>query len=166
MLCSRRLVMADDEGRRGGRRRRGGEAGAGQVALGAQHGGQVPGLVGVEQGQQLAGGGGVTEFVGSAGGQRPRPPQGIRADPEGAGVFEGAAGVAQRVRWLAAGGGGEGFHDADHRLVLGIFAGPQVPQRRQHGLGGRRRRRAAPPASPVAGEVLDVAPARRSPRPG
>ena len=36
-----------------------GQAGAGQFALGPQHRGQVPGLVGVEHGKQLAGGGGV-----------------------------------------------------------------------------------------------------------
>ena len=37
----------------------GGEAGAHQVAFGPQHGGKVPGLVGVEQREQLAGGGRV-----------------------------------------------------------------------------------------------------------
>ena len=45
------------------------------------------------------------------------------------------AGVAQRILRLAAGGGGEGLHDADQRLVLGVFAGRQVLQSRQQGLG-------------------------------
>ena len=34
-----------------------GEAGAGQVAFGSQHRNQVSGLVGIEQRQQIAGGG-------------------------------------------------------------------------------------------------------------
>jgi len=41
-----------------------GETGAGQVALGAQHRGEVAGLVRVEQREQFADGGGVTQVVG------------------------------------------------------------------------------------------------------
>ena len=134
-----------------------GEAGAGQIAFGAQHGGQVPGRAGVELGEQLAGGGGVPQVMSSAGGQRPRPAQAFMADPEGADMRESAAGVAQRVLRLYAGGGGEGFRDVDQRLVLGVFAGPQVPQSREHSLRrpdiAAQRRQPAP----VAGEVLDVA---------
>ena len=56
----------------------GGQAGTHQVTFGAQHRGQVPGLVVIEQGEQLADGGAVAQVVGGAGGQRPRPPQVVR----------------------------------------------------------------------------------------
>ncbi len=79
----------------------GGEAGAGQVAFGALHGGQFPGLVFVEHGQQL--GGGVGEVVGGAGRQRPGPPQELLADHQGIGLAEDGAGVAERGFGLAAG---------------------------------------------------------------
>ena len=83
-------------GERSGERRAGrgrvaagwGEAGPGQVAFGSLHGGQLPGLVSVQHGQQLGGGGGVGELTGGAGGQRPRPPQVLLADPQGAGVIQ------------------------------------------------------------------------------
>ena len=62
-------------GDRGGERRTGvraavggDEAGAGQVAFGALHRGQLPGPVPVEQGQQFGSGGGVGDVVGGAGG--------------------------------------------------------------------------------------------------
>ena len=58
----------------------GGAAGAGQIAFGALHGGQLPGRVSVQQGQQVAGGGGVSQVVRGAGGQRPGPPQDLVAD--------------------------------------------------------------------------------------
>jgi hypothetical protein len=58
-----------------------GEAGAGQVAFGTLHGGQLAGPVAIERRQQLAGGSGVGEV---AGGQRPRPPQVLGADGQGA----------------------------------------------------------------------------------
>jgi hypothetical protein len=71
-------------------------------------------------------------------------------------VVERGAGVAERILWLAAGGGGERLDGADERLVLGIFAGPQVLQRDENGLGGggiaaHRRQPAA-----VAGKELVV----------
>jgi len=76
-------------GDRGGDRRAcvraavgGGQAGAGQVALGALHRGQVPGLVAVEQGEHVVGGGGVGEVVRGAGGQRPRPAQVLVTDAQ------------------------------------------------------------------------------------
>ena len=50
-----------------------GQAGAGQVAFGPQHRGQVPGLVRVEQGDQLAGGRVIAQFVSRASGERPGP---------------------------------------------------------------------------------------------
>jgi|SoiMethySBSTD1v2_1073268.scaffolds.fasta_scaffold2512724_1 hypothetical protein len=50
------LAQAND--RSGARRVGGGEAGAGQIAFGAQYGDQLPGLV-VEHGQQFVGGDGV-----------------------------------------------------------------------------------------------------------
>src|SRR5262245_66297029 len=88
--------------------------------------------------------------MGGAGGQRPRPAQEIVAYPEGIRVGERAAGMAQRVAWLAAGGGGERFHDADQRLVLGILADPQVPKSRQYFFGGldipAQRRQPSPAA--------------------
>ena len=90
----------------------GGQAGAGQLAFGPQHGPKMPGHVGVEQGEQLACGG-ITQVVGGAGGQRPRPAEELVADAEGSCVREGGAGVAQRVQWLAAGVGGGGFQEAD-----------------------------------------------------
>src|SRR5580693_10667204 len=94
------LAQPGDRGgeRRGGIRvaAGGGQAGAGQVAFGALHRGQLPGWVAVQQGQQLAGGGGVGQVVRGAGGQRPGPPQVLVADPEGAGVVQSCAGVAQR----------------------------------------------------------------------
>ena len=74
--------MLAQAGDRGGKRQAGGvrvpvcrgQAGADQVAFGALHGGQLPRLVAVEHGQQLAGRDGVGEVVGGTGGQRPRPP--------------------------------------------------------------------------------------------
>ena len=124
-----------------------GEPGPDEVAFGPQHRGQVPGRIGVEQGEQLAGGGGVAQLVGGAGGQRPRPAQAFVAYPEGVGVGEDAAGVAQRGLRLAAGGGGEGLHDADRwpgpgdlRWPAGLAVPPAWSRR-------CRRRRAAPPAS-------------------
>ena len=79
-------------GNRGGERRSsggrvavgGGEAGAGQVAFGALHRGQLPGPVTVEQSEQFGSGGGIGEVVRGAGGQRPRPPQELVVDREGA----------------------------------------------------------------------------------
>src|ERR1022692_1036618 len=134
----------------------GGEAGAGQVALGPQQGGKTAGRIGVELGEQVAGGCGIPEFMGGARGQRPCPAQGLGAYPEGAGVGERAASVAQRVPQLAAGSGGEGLDNVDHCLVLGIFAGPHAPQGCEHGL--RRLDIAAQcrQPGPVAGENLDV----------
>ena len=93
------------------------------------------------------------QVVGGAGGQRPRPPQAFVADPDGAALGERGAGVAQRFLRLVAGGGGEGFHDANRGLVLGVFAGPQVWHCGQYGLGGggvaAQRRQPAPVASKV-----------------
>ena len=59
------------------------------------------------------------------------------ADPQGADVREDSPSVAQRDPRLAPSGGGEALGHADQRLVLGVFAGPQVGQAGQHGLGGR-----------------------------
>jgi hypothetical protein len=50
--------------------------------------------MGVEQGDELAGGVGVIEFIGGAGGQRPGPPQIVVSDPEDADVIERGAGMA------------------------------------------------------------------------
>jgi len=133
------LAQAGDgggEGRGGWVADSGAEAGAGQVAFGKLHGGQFPGLVAVEHGEQLGGGSGIGQVVGGAGGQWPRPPQELVADPHGAGVVQGGAGVAQRVGGLAASGGGERLRDRDKRLVLGVFAGPQVTQPGQDRLSG------------------------------
>ena len=113
------------------------QAGAGQVAFGPQHRGQVPRLVVVEQGEQLTGGDGVIQVVGGAGGQRPRPPQAVVADSQGARVGEEGLGEAECGARLAAGGGGEALDQADWCLVLGVFAGPQVAQAGEDGLGGR-----------------------------
>jgi hypothetical protein len=124
------LAQAADrrgERRRGGRVAvAGGQTGAGQVAFSPLHRGQVPGLAGVEEGEQFAGGGGVAQVEGGAGGQRPRPAQVFVADPKGARMSQGRAGVAQYVPWLVTGEGGEGLHDADPSVFLGIFALPQV----------------------------------------
>jgi hypothetical protein len=62
--------------------------------------------------------------------------------------------VAQGILWTAVGSSGEGFYRADQRLVLGIFTGLQVWQRRQQGLGriGVAAQRCEP--GPVSGEVL------------
>ena len=51
----------------------GGQPGTDEVAFGPLHRRQVPRLAGVEQRKQLTGGGGITQLVGSAGGQRPGP---------------------------------------------------------------------------------------------
>ena len=45
--------------------------------------------------------------------------------------------VAERGLRLAAGSGGEALDQADQSLVLGVFAGPQVAQAGEDGLGGR-----------------------------
>jgi hypothetical protein len=50
-------------------------------------------------------------------------------------VRERLAGPAQRVLGLTAGGGGAGFREAQHRLVLGVFADVQVLQPGQHDPG-------------------------------
>jgi len=71
-------------------------------------------------------------------------------------VGEGVAGAAQRVAWLMAGGGGEGFRDADLRLVLGILAGLQVSQGSQHGLGGIGVAAQRGQPAQVAGEIVDA----------
>ena len=57
--CSRRLMIAAAKAARRPGRRRCGQPGADQIALGPQHGGDMSGLVGVEQGEQFAGGGGI-----------------------------------------------------------------------------------------------------------
>ena len=108
-----------------------GKADAGQAAFGTQQRGQMPGLVVIEQGEQLTDGGSVAQVVGGASGQWPRPPQVVATDAEGADVGEDGPGVAQCGPRLAAGGGSEALHQADHRLVLQVFAGPQVRQSRQ-----------------------------------
>ena len=51
----------------------------GLVVAGAE---QVPGLVAVEQGEHVVGGGGVGEVVRGAGGQRPRPAQVLVTDAQ------------------------------------------------------------------------------------
>ena len=56
----------------------------------------MPGLVVIEQGEQLTDGGGVAEIVGGAGGQRPGPAQEFVADPEGVGMGEDGPGVTER----------------------------------------------------------------------
>ena len=50
----------------------GGEPGAGQLAFSPHHRGQVSSRAGVEQARQFAGGGGVVQVVGGAGGQGQR----------------------------------------------------------------------------------------------
>jgi hypothetical protein len=101
------LAQATDRRGEGGRYGRvavaGGEAGAGKVAFGPQHRGQVPELAGVEQGEQLAGGGCVVQVIGGSRGQRPRPPYGFVADPEGADVgWRRAAAVKPSTRLISA----------------------------------------------------------------
>jgi hypothetical protein len=68
--------------------------------------------------------------------QRPRPAQVFVADAKAADVGKRAARQPQRLLRLAADGSGERLHEADQRLVLGVFAGAQVGQSCQHGLGG------------------------------
>jgi hypothetical protein len=136
----------------------GAEAGAGQVAFGPLQRGQLPGPVPVEQGEQLGSGDGVGvgEVVGGAGGQRPRPPQVLMADPEGGGVAEDGAGAAERGGGLTVGGGGECLCDRDSRLVLRVFSGPQVAQPSQDRLGGLGVTAQRRQPGPVAGQVFDV----------
>src|ERR1022692_374124 len=81
--------------------------GADQVIFDSRQRAETPGRVGAEQGEQLAGGGGITEIVGGTGGQRPSPPKGFGAHPESTGMRERPAGMPQRVRHLPAGGGSE-----------------------------------------------------------
>jgi hypothetical protein len=152
------LALAGDgrgEGGGGGRVTvTGGQAGEGQIAFGPQHGGQVPGLPGGEQGEQLADGDRVTEVMSGAGGQWPRPPQEAVADPEGVGVSQRGPGVAQRVPRFEPGGADEGLHHGDHRFVLGILAGARVlqPSQRGPGRGGVTTHHRQP--GPVAGQQL------------
>jgi hypothetical protein len=82
-----------------------GKADAGQAAFGTQQRGQMPGLVVIDQGEQLTDGGSVAQVVGGASGQWPRPPYVVAADAEGADVGEDGPGVAQCGPRLAAGGG-------------------------------------------------------------
>lgn len=92
MVGSAALAQAGDGGGEGGPGVRvavaRGEAAADQVPFGSQHGRKLPGRMGVEQGEQLARGGGVVQLAGAAGGQRPSPAQAIAADAEHAGVSE------------------------------------------------------------------------------
>src|SRR5580692_9294946 len=134
----------------------GGQAGAGQVAFGALHRGQLPGAVAVQHRQQLGGGSGVGEVVCGAGGQRPGPPQVLGADPQDVGVGQGGAGEAQRVGRLPERGGGERLHRRDERLVLGVFAGSQAAQPGQDRLGGGAIAAQRRQPGPVAGQALDV----------
>ena len=72
MVGSPSVAQADDgqgEGGRGGLVILAGQAGAGQVAPGAQHRHDVARLVGVEQSEQLTGDGGVAQLIGDAGGK-------------------------------------------------------------------------------------------------
>ena len=127
----------------------GGEAGTGQLALGPQHRGQVPGLVVVEQDEQLADGVGIAQVVGGAGGQRPCPAQGFVPESEGVGLGEGGTGAAEGVLRPAGGGGREGFRDADYGLILGKLRWPASWQMRPAWSQRLwRRRRAALPPSP------------------
>jgi hypothetical protein len=59
------------------------------------------------------------------------------AHAQGADLAKGSAGVGRRGGGLAAGGGSERLRDRDDRLVLGVFAGPQVIEPGQGFLGGR-----------------------------
>jgi hypothetical protein len=133
-----------------------GEPGAGQVALGAQHRDDMTRLVSVDQSEQLTGDGVVAPLVRGADGERPRPEQFSVAYPEDGGQSEGRASVSQRVFRLAASVGGEGLGEADHRLILGCFAGAQVPNARQEGIGGGGVAVQSREPSPLAGKVLDA----------
>jgi hypothetical protein len=75
----------------------GGQTGASQVTFGPQHRGEMPGLVGVEQGQQVGDRAGVAQFERGADGQRPRPAQVLVADPQDACASERRPGLAQRI---------------------------------------------------------------------
>ena len=114
-----------------------GQAGTGQVALGAQQRDNVARLIGVEQGQQFLGGGRVAHLMGGADGERPCPDQLSMAYPEGVGVREDRASAPQRLLWPAVGDGGEGLSEAERRMVLRRFAGAQLPQARQDLIGCR-----------------------------
>jgi len=62
----------------------------------------MPGLAGVDQGQQFTGGSGIRELVDGAGSQRLGPAQVVAADLEGADEGQRNASVPQRVGRLAA----------------------------------------------------------------
>jgi len=58
------------------------------------------------------------------------------ADPDGAGVGDDSARMAERVLRPVSVGSGEALNHADQRLALGIFAGAQVRKAVEYGLGG------------------------------
>ena len=66
------------------------------------------------------------------------------------------ASVTQSILRAVAGGRGKGLHDADLSPVLGVFAGPQVLQSSQHGLGHSGVAAQCRQPTPVAGEVFDI----------
>ena len=113
-----------------------GVAGTGQVPLGPQQRDDVAGLIRAEQGEHLPGRGGVAQLMCGARGERPRPDDFSVAYPEDASVSENRASVPQRVLGPAISSGGEGLGEAERRLVLGCFAGAQIPQAREHRAGG------------------------------
>jgi hypothetical protein len=59
-----------------------------EVTFGPLHGRQVTGLAGVEQSEQLTGGGGVAQVMGGARSQRPGPARVLVGHPESAGVSQ------------------------------------------------------------------------------
>ena len=96
----------------------GGEPGADQVAFGPQHGGQVPGLVGVEQGQQIHGRRRYRPARARNARPAATPSARPRADPDGVGVGQAARAWRRHLGRLAR-GGGEGLQEADPRLHWG-----------------------------------------------
>ena len=118
---------------------RGGETGADQQRFGALHRCELSGPLPIADVEELSLGGEITELVGTAGGQRPRPASVVSGERERSlDVLQGAAAPPQRLDEIVACRRDERTRRGHGREILGVLARRQVAQLAEQLLGGVR----------------------------